>query len=275
MNAHPRAAQGSRLAARDWIGAGWKMNMTLREAREYASTLRGYRARRDPGVHIFVVPPFTALDAVRHALGESPVYLGAQNMHWREHGAFTGEISPVMLTDVGVRIVELGHSERRAACGETDLTVNRKVLAALAHGLRPLICVGEDASERDFGVGPECITRQTKIALAGVAPESLREVLFAYEPVWAIGEAGTPAEPAYAARMHEIIRAAIAQNYGVDAAASVLVLYGGSVHPGNVAAFAAQPTVDGLFIGRAAWRVASFIECIEAYQQARHRAATA
>lgn len=249
--------------------------MTLAEAREYASVLREYVTRRDPGVHLFIVPPFTALDAVRRALGDAPVHVGAQNMHWCDRGAFTGEISPVMLTDLGVRIVELGHSERRAAFGETDVTVNRKVLAALAHGLRPLICVGEDAAERDFGVGPESVARQVKIALAGVAPGLLPQVLFAYEPVWAIGDAGTPAEPAYAAKMHEVIRAAIGASFGAHPAAQVPVLYGGSVHPGNVPAFAAEPGVDGLFIGRASWQVRSFIECVEAYQAGRRRARTA
>jgi triosephosphate isomerase len=196
-------------------------------------------------------------------------------MHWREDGAFTGEISPLMLKDVGVSIVELGHSERRAECGETDDTVNRKVRSALAHGLRPLICVGESAADRDAGVAGERVGRQVTTALDGVPAASLRTVLFAYEPVWAIGEGGTPAEPAYAARMHEEIRVAIGECGGSQAAAQVPILYGGSVDPLNVPAFAAQPAVDGLFIGRASWRIASFLECIEAFQTGRLRARTA
>jgi triosephosphate isomerase len=258
-----------------WIGSGWKMNMTLGEARGYASALRDYIAQHDPGLNVFVVPPFTALDAVREALRGSTVYLGAQNMHWCEHGPYTGEISPVMLTDVGVRIVELGHSERRAGCGETDVTVNRKVLAALRHGLRPLICVGESASERDLGVAAESVARQVMVALAGVPAKAAEDVLLAYEPVWAIGESGIPAEPVYAARMHEVIRAAVSKVCGARAAACVPVLYGGSVDPGNVPAFAAEPSLDGLFIGRASWQVASFVACIEAFQNGRRQTVTA
>ena len=275
MNAQPHRLPESGSLPRRWLGAGWKMNMLLGEAREYAAALRDYLAQQDPGAQVFIVPPFTVLDAVRQILQGSAIHLGAQNMHWREQGAVTGEISSLMLKDLGVDLVELGHSERRAEFGETDDTVNRKVLAALAHGLRPLICVGESAAEREYGVAAECVGRQVKIALHGIPAEVVGDVLFAYEPVWAIGEGGTPAEPDYAGRMHEVIRAAIGQGYGRQIGARVSILYGGSVHPGNVAAFAVQPSVDGLFIGRASWRVASFIECIEAYQQGRLRAVTA
>lgn len=250
------------------------MNKSLREAEAYAATLRTYLAEHETRVNLFIVPPFTALGAVRKALKGASVYLAAQNMHWAPSGAFTGEISPLMLKDVGVSIVELGHSERRAEFGETDYTVNRKVLAALEHDLRPLVCVGETAIERGFGVGAESVIRQVKIALKGVPARDMRAVLLAYEPVWAIGDAGTPANPAYANSMHNIIRRAVADLYGELAAANVPILYGGSVNPGNVAALAGQPLVEGLFIGRASWDAASFIGCLQAFENARQVSTT-
>jgi triosephosphate isomerase len=250
------------------------MNKDLSEAEAYAWALRTYLAEHDIGVNVFIVPPFTALSTVRRVLKDSNVYLAAQNMHWEPRGAFTGEISPLMLKDVGVSIVELGHSERRANCGETDYTVNRKVLAALEHDLRPLICIGETATEREFGIAAESVSRQVKIALKGVPEHRVREVLLAYEPVWAIGASGTPADPAYANSMHGAIRRAVAELYGDPVAAGVPVLYGGSVDLGNLGGFAGQPLVDGLFIGRAGWDVASFIECIKAFEAARSRRMT-
>jgi triosephosphate isomerase len=245
------------------------MNKTVTEAKEYAVRLADHLTAHPARARIFIVPPFTALQAVGEVLKHSGVIVGAQNMHWSDGGPFTGEISPGMLRDVGVSLVELGHSERRAQFGETDEAVNRKVLAALQHELRPLVCVGETAAERDGNVGEEAVTRQVTIALRGVPEHRIPDVMFAYEPVWAIGESGTPAEPAYANTMHRIIRTAVEQASGPRIASAVAVLYGGSVDPGNVAAFARQPLIDGLFIGRASWDVASFIKCIQAFEGAR------
>jgi triosephosphate isomerase len=249
------------------------MNKTLREAEAYAAALKAYVATRRLRVNVFIVPPFTALSAVHRIVKDSPIRLAAQNMHWEPAGAWTGEISPIMLRDAGAGMVELGHSERRAAFGETDDTINRKVLAALAHGLRPLICVGETAAERAFGVAHESVARQVKIAVAGVPVPSVRDVLIAYEPVWAIGGAGTPADPDDVNRLHGTIRQALAEAVGEPAAAEVPVLYGGSVNLDNLAGFAAQPLVDGLFIGRAAWDVTSFLACIDAFEAARRSVA--
>jgi triosephosphate isomerase len=246
-----------------WIGTGWKMNKTLSEATSYAQTLRQFVKSKEPSVQVFVVPPFTALCKVGEVLNDTPVLVGAQNMHWEEWGAFTGEISPLMIRDCGARLVELGHSERRAEFGETDFTVNRKVLSALRHQLRPLVCVGETAVEKQAGVTRECVARQVKLALKDVPKDRVKEVLFAYEPVWAIGEGGTPADPEYANAVQGFIREAAADLYGPDGAADLTVLYGGSVNTVNAAALAKQPNVDGLFIGRAAWEAASFIHLIE------------
>ncbi len=246
------------------------MNKTLREAEAYAVALRDYVAARRPRVNVFIVPPFTALSAVHRMVKGSAVHLAAQNMHWESAGAWTGEISPAMLRDAGVEVVELGHSERRAHFAETDDTVNRKVRAALAHGLRPLVCVGETAAERAAGAAHESVARQVKIAVAAVPAESVRDVLIAYEPVWAIGSGGIPADPADVNRLHATIRRALAEAHGGPATAGVPVLYGGSVNLDNLTGFAAQPLVDGLFIGRAAWDVTSFLACIDAFEAARH-----
>ena len=234
-----------------WIGTGWKMNFSIAEARAYAGVLRA-GLRRDPGLQAFVLPPFTAIAAVVEALGDAPVLVGGQDLHWEDRGAWTGEISGAMLRDAGATLAEIGHSERREWFGETDAWVNRKVHAALRHGLRPLICVGERAEEMRDGSGEAVVRRQVRAALDGVAAEALGRVLLAYEPVWAIGERGTPASPAQAAAMHRAIRADLVQWLG-DAGAAIPLLYGGSVNRGNAVALAQVPAVDGLFIGRAAW----------------------
>jgi len=246
-----------------WIGTSWKMNKTLGEAVAYAVALRAFVERARPQARVFVAPPFTALGAVCAVLRESPVLVGAQTMHWADDGPFTGEISPLMVKDCGARLVELGHSERRAECGETDATVNRKVLAALRHGLRPLVCVGETAPEKERGLVGERVGRQVATALGGVPTAAIGEVLFAYEPVWAIGAAGAPAEPAYVDAAHARIRDVVAGLYGDAAAECLPVLYGGGVDRANAAALVTRPHVDGLFVGRAAWDVATFAELID------------
>lgn len=235
--------------SRFWIGTGWKMNKTLAEAEAYADALSAARDLADLPAQLFVLPPFTALAAVARKLAGGPVLVGAQNMHWAERGAWTGEVSPPQVRDAGATLVELGHSERREHFNETDAAINRKVRAALAHGLIPLICVGETAAERDLDAALATLQRQTRMALSGAASEDSGRVLLAYEPVWAIGEGGTPASPDYAEAMHAGIRAAALDLLG----ASPPVLYGGSVNPGNAAALATRPGVDGLFIGRSAW----------------------
>jgi triosephosphate isomerase len=250
-----------------WLGSGWKMNRTLGEAQAYAESLRTFVEHVDPLVHLFIVPPFTALSSVCRILSGTQVQVGAQNMHWADRGAFTGEISPLMIRDCGAQIVELGHSERREYFAETDYSVNKKVLAALQHGLHPLICVGETAVEKEFDVAETFVRRQVKIALHAVPLDSIPSVMIAYEPVWAIGEAGSPAEPDYANHIHGIIRDTIALTYGPQISRTIRILYGGSVNFGNAESFIQQPEVDGLFIGRAAWEVDSLIELIRLVEQ--------
>ncbi len=248
-----------------WVGTSWKMNKTLGEARAFAQVLRGIDWGSAPyaGVRPFVIPPFTALATVCEALRGTPVLVGAQTMHWEDAGAWTGEISPPMLRDCGATLVELGHSERRAYFAETDEAINRKVAAALRHGLRPLICVGENAAERRAGREGAVLRRQVEEALRDIPAEHARNVLIAYEPVWAIGRDGTPAEPGYVAATIGALRAAMPAPF---AAASLL--YGGSVDAANAATYAGLDGVDGLFVGRAAWEVEGFLRILSAVGRA-------
>ena len=248
-----------------WVGTSWKMNKTLAEAQAYAEALLAASDAADLPVQLFVIPPFTALTTVTGRLAGGPVLVGAQNMHWAERGAWTGEISPLMLKDCGVTLVELGHSERRTHFGETDEAINRKVRAALAHGLMPLVCVGETAIERDLDAALATVQRQTRMALSGIEPADVARVLLAYEPVWAIGEGGTPATPDYAATIHDGIRASAADLLGT----SPPVLYGGSVNLGNCAELARQRAIDGLFIGRSAWEPEGLLDLARTAAKAR------
>ena len=252
-----------------WIGTGWKMNHLQSDAEAYAATLRAGLGSLPGGLHVFVVPPFTALRRVRELTAGLPLHVSAQNMHWEERGAFTGEISAAMLVECGVDLVELGHSERRAMFGETDAAVNRKVLAALAHGLRPLVCVGETGEEKALGAARETVARQVKMALHGVPRDRAREVLVAYEPVWAIGTAGVPAEPGYASQIHGALREALRDLFGAEVASEACLLYGGSVNLENAPALLASADVDGLFVGRTAWKAEGLLALVRLAEAAR------
>ncbi len=241
---------------RCWIGTSWKMNKTLDEAMAFAQGLSGTDG--DPRIQRFVIPPFTAVREVKADLADTEVKVGAQNMHWAESGAWTGEISAPMLKDCGLDMVELGHSERRAHFGETDETVGRKTAAAVAHGLIPLICVGETAQDKAAGRADAVLAREVEAALSPVA-RSDAPVLLAYEPVWAIGEGGTPATPDYAEERHARIAGVAARVMGRP----VPCLYGGSVNPGNCADLVRQPHIDGLFIGRSAWEVEGYLDILQ------------
>ena len=187
-----------------WIGTSWKMNKTLAEARVFAEGLAAADSTRDPRIQRFVIPPFTAVRQVKEWLADTSVKVGAQNMHWADEGAWTGEVSPLMLKDCNLDIVELGHSERREHFGETDETVGLKTEAAVRHGLIPLICIGETLAEREAGRAQDVLEAQVRGALSRVAGSDAT-ILLAYEPVWAIGVNGVPATSDYAdARQAEI-----------------------------------------------------------------------
>jgi triosephosphate isomerase len=243
-----------------WIGTSWKMNKTLAEARAFAEALAKADAARDEKIQRFVIPPFTAVRPVKEILATSSVKVGAQNMHWADQGAWTGEISPLMLKDCNLDLVELGHSERREHFGETDETVGLKVEAAVRHGLIPLICIGETMADRESDRADEVLEREVKGALGKLSAEQRKApILLAYEPVWAIGEHGIPATAAYAdARQREII--AVAKSV---LGRRVPCLYGGSVNPQNCAGLIACQHIDGLFIGRSAWQPEGYLDILK------------
>jgi len=245
-----------------YFGTNWKMHKTIRESEEYAKLLKEASNTIPDRFTLFIIPPFLSLSRVSEILSGSRIRVGAQNMHWEPQGAYTGEVSPLMLREIGIQIAEIGHSERRQYFGETDYTVNKKVLSALRHGLTPLVCVGEPGIEKEYGTGREYVLRQIFISLKDVSPEDLSKIMLAYEPVWSIGESGVPAEPEYAEAMHTWIRRSLADRYGQEKAETVPILYGGSVNPKNAGPFLLRKNVDGLFIGRSAWEIHGFLGII-------------
>ena len=239
------------------IVGNWKMNKTASEAAAFVRELTT-SLPRDPAVEIVVAPPFTALESVRAVLGAtSPIGLGAQNMHWEAQGAFTGEVSGPMLRDVGCAYVILGHSERRTLFGENDEAIHRKVLSALANGLRPVLCVGESLQQREAGQTQAVVTGQIDAGLADLNTEQLDSVTIAYEPVWAIGT-GRAATTEQAVAVHRAIRARIAARWKPDTAARQRILYGGSVTPQNAASLLKEPDIDGALVGGACLKMESF-----------------
>lgn len=242
-----------------WIGTSWKMNKTLAEAKVFATALAQADGDRDDRIQRFVIPSFTNVREVKQILAETSVKVGAQNMHWADEGAWTGEVSPLMLKDCNLDIVELGHSERREFFGETDETVGLKTEAAVRHGLIPLICIGETLAEREAGRAQEVLEAQVRGALGKLSEaQKSAPILLAYEPVWAIGVNGIPATSDYADdRQAEII--AVAQDV---LGRKVPCLYGGSVNPQNCEELIQCPHIDGLFIGRSAWNVEGYLDIL-------------
>jgi triosephosphate isomerase len=242
------------------IAGNWKMYKTVGEAtllvRELLAGLGELTDRE-----AIVCPPFTALAAVAPLLTNTPLGLGAQNLYPEAQGAFTGEVSPPMLVDIGCRYVIVGHSERRQYFGESDAFVNRKLRAALAHGLQPIVCVGESKPQRDAGQAEPIVTAQVRAALVDVTPEQMLNVVIAYEPIWAIGT-GDTATPADAQAMHAAIRATLHDLYGAAIASAVRIQYGGSVKPDNIDELMAQPDIDGALVGGASLQAASFLRII-------------
>lgn len=244
------------------IAGNWKMNKLAAEAVELAVTVKASLGQC-ADVEVILCPAFTALKLVGDVVVGSQIKLGAQNMHWEKEGAFTGEIAPGMLKDLGCQYVILGHSERRQYFHETDMVVNRKAKAALAAGLIPIVCVGETLEQREGNQTDDVVTTQVTKSLAGLDEGAFRRVVVAYEPVWAIGT-GRTATPAQAQAVHALIRQVLAKTCNPGAAQAVRIQYGGSVKPANAKELFSQPDIDGGLIGGAALDAASFVDIVKA-----------
>jgi len=240
-----------------FVAGNWKMNKTVEEARALVFDM-SLKLRDISGVDKVLCPPFTALVAGHSLLTGTDIGLGAQNMHWEDKGAFTGEIAPNMVKEF-CQYVIIGHSERRTYFGETNETVNKKVLAAQKHNLIPIVCVGETLEENESGRTAEVVRRQVLEGLKGLSAEFAAVVVIAYEPVWAIGT-GRASSGENANAVHkDVIRTAFAELYGGEAAQGVRILYGGSVTSANAAEFFAQPDIDGALVGGASLKIEEFI----------------
>ena len=247
-----------------WIGTSWKMNKVRAEARAFCETLKAAPAAQGTAAHLFVIPPFPYIAEAADLLRGTRVTVGAQNMHWADAGAWTGEVSAPMIKDCGATLVEIGHSERREFFGETDETVALKVAQAVKHGLTALVCVGDTHEEFASKTTSEALHRQVSAALSKIERSARDHVVIAYEPVWSIGEKGTPAEPDFVDAQHKLLKSLTADLMGDP----LPILYGGSVNPGNCVALATRPTIDGLFIGRSAWAAEGYLGIVESVTQA-------
>ncbi|MBA2132616.1 triose-phosphate isomerase [Capillibacterium thermochitinicola] len=237
------------------IAGNWKMYKTNTEAR---ALVNGLKEKTMPAaVEVVLCPPFTALTTVAELLQGTAIGLGAQDLFWEDEGAYTGEVSPLMLKELGCSYVIIGHSERRQYFGETDETVNKKVKAALRHGLKPIICVGESLQQREAGETNAFVAGQVEKALDGLAPESIPQVVIAYEPIWAIGT-GRSSSGSDANEVIGLVRQTIAKKFGSSLAEQVRIQYGGSVKPGNIKEFMDQPEIDGALVGGASLKAEDF-----------------
>ena len=243
-----------------FMAGNWKMNKTVGEAidlvRELKAAISGVKA-----VEVAVAPPFTALYAVRKELDGSSIGLAAQNLYWEEKGAFTGEVSPLMLKEVGCHYVIIGHSERRQFFGETDETVNRRIKAALAQGLKVIFCIGETLKEREEGKTFPVIEKQVEGGLKGLSDKEMKNMVIAYEPVWAIGT-GKTATPEQAEEVHRSIRGKIEKLYSREVSEEIRIQYGGSVTPENVKGLMNQPNIDGALVGGASMKAEAFSKIV-------------
>lgn len=242
------------------IAGNWKMYKTIGEALELVNGLKA-ELKGETAVEIVVCPPFTAISKVAEALKGSDIGCGAQDMYWEEEGAYTGEIAPKMLTDLGCKFCIVGHSERRTYFHETNETVNRKVKAALKHGLTPIMCVGERLEERDAGKTFDVVKDHLEGGLAGLSKEDVAKIIIAYEPVWAIGT-GRNATPEQAQEVHGFIRGLLKKAYGEDISSKVRIQYGGSVKPDNIKGIMAGADIDGALVGGASLKVKDFAEIV-------------
>ncbi|MFD1957037.1 triose-phosphate isomerase [Paenibacillus thailandensis] len=242
------------------IAGNWKMFKTVSEAESFFSEVKG-KAEVE-GVESVICAPFTALPALVQAAKGTSIAIGAQNLHFEDSGAYTGEVSGIMLKELGVKYVIIGHSERRAYFAETDEIVNKKVHAAFRHGLTPIVCVGEKLEEREAGQTKDVCKTQTVAAFQGLSAEQAAEVVIAYEPIWAIGT-GKSSTAADAQDVIGYIRGIVASLYGETTASAVRIQYGGSVKPNNVAEYMREADIDGALVGGASLEPASYIALVE------------
>lgn len=252
-----------------FIAGNWKMFKTVPEAVDMVQKLHEASLGLEKAQFV-VVPPFTALSEVSRALQGSSVQIGAQNMHWEEQGAFTGEVAAPMLKDVGCTYVVIGHSERRQFFGETNETVNKKINAALTYELVPIMCIGESLEERKNSNTITKVQTQITEGLKGLDAEQVRQIILAYEPIWAIGT-GLTATPDQAQEVHGFIRSSLAEKHGNDVASCAIILYGGSVKPENTNSLLKEKDINGALVGGASLKADSFAEiareAIKAYEE--------
>jgi triosephosphate isomerase len=243
------------------IAGNWKMNTVVEDAKALVQDLTT-RVKDVNNVEIVVCPPFTSLAVVAGVTKGSNIGLGAQNLYWEKSGAFTGEVSGPMLKVIGCSYVIIGHSERRTYFHETDETVNKKIFAALAEGLKPIVCVGETLEERENGKTFDVVKRQVTNGLAKLSAEQMKAVVIAYEPVWAIGT-GKTATPEQAQEVHAFIRKLLTEMFGETTAEETRIQYGGSVNPGNATALMSQADIDGALVGGASLKADSFEKIVK------------
>lgn len=244
------------------VVGNWKMYKRLSETEEFCTHLREHLSDFF-GVQVAVAPPFTSLATAARVLKGSPILVSAQNVFWAEWGPFTGEVSPLMLLDAGCRFSIIGHSERRQLFGETDESINKKILALIKTGLIPIFCVGETLPEREGGKAFAIVEKQVQAGLAGVKINNPQDLVIAYEPVWAIGT-GKTATPQQAQEMQNFIRQIIRRLFSPQLAEGLRILYGGSVKPDNISEIIAQEDVDGALVGGASLEINSFMQIIKA-----------
>ena len=264
--------RGEKEMKKIYFGTNLKMYKGISETARYLSDLEARtRDISRTEIELFVLPSFTSLPDACHSADRRLIRLGAQNMCWEEQGQFTGEVSPLMLRELGLDLVMAGHSERRHLFRETDEEENRKVRSALEHGFTALLCIGETAEEKERGLSDAALRGQLIAGLGGIRPGQAQGLWIAYEPVWAIGAKGTPATAEYAAEKHRVIRRCL-KTLLDEAGAQVPVLYGGSVNPDNADELIACPEIDGLFVGRSAWQAQAFEKMIRSALAAARRA---
>ena len=248
---------------RPFLAGNWKLNKNLRESLALATALKRH-LNDEEDVDIAVCPPFVYLADVVDALRDTHLAVGAQDCYWEESGAFTGEVAPGMLKDIGCDYTLIGHSERRQYFGETDETVNRKILAALAATLKPIVCLGESLEQREAGVTHQVIETQLTGGLKGLTPDQAAALTLAYEPIWAIGT-GRTASPEQANDVHGFIRQWLGRQFSGSVADAVRIQYGGSVKPANVAELMVQPEIDGALVGGASLEADSFAAIVRSW----------